>query len=172
MLVPCRGEERSGEKMSGDFHMKSSSSEESVRKRTHSVGANSLAPSMLSTMTTANICDINDVIMDPNPKQENVIGRFPAAACAGLSLISVVAASADGEKIQKYVYHDEPHSFETSMEYVVLASNNNNNSTMLSEQLANDLDISTGTTNVSVASVGEHIYSNSHFKFEVLETTV
>lgn len=59
-----RGEERSGEKNSADFHMKSSSSEESVRKRSHSVGANSLAPSMLSTLTATNICDINDVIMD------------------------------------------------------------------------------------------------------------
>jgi hypothetical protein len=47
--------------------MKSSSSEESVRKRSHSVGANSLAPSMLSTMTTMNIYDINDVIIDTKP---------------------------------------------------------------------------------------------------------
>ena len=40
--------------------MKSSSSEESVqRKRAHSQGACSLTPSLLSTMTTTNICDIN-----------------------------------------------------------------------------------------------------------------
>lgn len=52
--------------------MKSSSSEESVRKRTHSVGASSLAPSLLSTMTTTNICDINDVIMDA---KQDVIGN-------------------------------------------------------------------------------------------------
>lgn len=52
--------------------MKSSSSEESVRKRSHSVGANSLAPSMLSTLTATNICDINDVIMDA---KQDVIGE-------------------------------------------------------------------------------------------------
>lgn len=61
-----RGEERSGgEKNSADFHMKSSSSsEESVRKRSHSLGGNSLAPSTLSTLTATNICDINDAVMD------------------------------------------------------------------------------------------------------------
>jgi len=67
LICDSRGEERSGEKNSADFHMKSSSSEESVRKRSHSVGANSLAPSVLSTLTTTNICDINDVIMDAKP---------------------------------------------------------------------------------------------------------
>lgn len=66
-----RGEERSGEK-SMDFHMKSSSSEESVRKRSHSVGANSLTPGILSAMTTTNICDIDDVVM--NAKQD-VLGE-------------------------------------------------------------------------------------------------
>jgi hypothetical protein len=63
-----RGEERSGEKNSADFNMKSSSSEESVRKRSHSVGTNS---SVFST-PAANICDINDVIIDP---QRDVIGE-------------------------------------------------------------------------------------------------
>lgn len=68
-----RGEERSGgEKNSADFNMKSSSSEESVRKRSHSVGGNSLAPSTLSTMTTTNICEITDAVMDS--KQE-IIGK-------------------------------------------------------------------------------------------------
>jgi hypothetical protein len=57
------------EKNSADFHMKSSSSEESVRKRSHSVGGNSLAPSTLSTMTTTNICDINDAVMDGKPEE-------------------------------------------------------------------------------------------------------
>ena len=52
--------------------MKSSSSEESVRKRSHSVGGNSLAPSTLSTMTTTNICEITDAVMDI--KQE-IIGK-------------------------------------------------------------------------------------------------
>jgi hypothetical protein len=55
-----------------DFHMKSSSSEESVRKRSHSVGAHSLAPGVLSAMTTTNICDIDDVVM--NAKQD-VLGE-------------------------------------------------------------------------------------------------
>lgn len=55
-----------------DFHMKSSSSEESVRKRSHSVGANSLAPSVLSAMTTTKICDINDVMMEA---KQDVLGE-------------------------------------------------------------------------------------------------
>lgn len=53
--------------------MKSSSSEESVRKRSHSVGGNSLAPSTLSTMTTTNICDINDTVMDSG--KQDIIGK-------------------------------------------------------------------------------------------------
>ena len=48
------------------------------------------------------------------------------------------------------------------MDYLVVASNNN--STMISE--TPDLDSSVATTN------DEIIYTNSHFKFEVLETTV
>lgn len=67
----CRGEERSGEKQSID--MKSSSSEESVRKRSHSVGANSLTPSALSVMTTTNICDINDAVMDV---KQDILGEL------------------------------------------------------------------------------------------------
>ena len=67
---------------------------------------------------------------------------------------------------KKYIYHDEPHAFETSMEYMVLASNNNS----MNESNA-DLDGSVTATNDN-HSRAEHIYSNSHFKFEVLETTV
>lgn len=75
----------------------------------------------------------------------------------------------DGSKSQKYVFHDEPHSFETSMDYLVVTSNNN--SLSLSE-IAADLNSSTATTEALEANNAEHIYSNSHFKFEVLETTV
>lgn len=78
-------------------------------------------------------------------------------------------ASLDGNKSQKYVFHDEPHSFETSMDYLVVASNNN--SLSLSE-IGADLNSSTTTTEALEANTAEHIYSNSHFKFEVLETTV
>ncbi|CRK86971.1 CLUMA_CG000784, isoform A [Clunio marinus] len=138
--LKIKGEERSGEKNSADFHMKSSSSEESVRKRSHSVGAASLAQNTLSTMTTTNICDINDVIMDA---KQDVI---------------------DGSKTQKYVYHDDPHSFETSMDYLVVASNNT--SVSLSE-IPTDLVINpTAPEEVQDTSKNEHIYSNSHFKFE------
>ncbi|KAG5672006.1 hypothetical protein PVAND_002169 [Polypedilum vanderplanki] len=135
--LKIKGEERSGiEKHSGDFLMKSSSSEESVRKRSHSVGGNSLAPSTLSTMTTTNICDINDAVMD---SKQDII---------------------DGTK--KYVYHDEPHSFETSMDYLVVSSNNNS----MNESNA-DLDSSVTSADSRLAtSTSEHIYSNSHFKFE------
>ncbi|CAH1729157.1 unnamed protein product [Chironomus riparius] len=143
--LKIKGEERSGgEKNSADFNMKSSSSEESVRKRSHSVGGNSLAPSTLSTMTTTNICEITDSVMDT--KQEII------------------------DDTKKYIYHDEPHAFETSMEYMVLASNNNS----INESNA-DLDGSVTATNDNhsrLSSNTEHIYSNSHFKFEVLETTV
>lgn len=87
-----RGEERSGgEKNSADFNMKSSSSEESVRKRSHSVGGNSLAPSTLSTMTTTNICEISDAVIDI--KQE-IIGKAQTfgnvrVLCDGLALCNI-----------------------------------------------------------------------------------
>jgi len=72
---------------------------------------------------------------------------------------------------KKYIYHDEPHAFETSMEYMVLATNNNS----MNETNA-DLDGNVTATNDNhsrlASSTAEHIYSNSHFKFEVLETTV
>ena len=71
MLKNSRGEERSGgEKQSVD--MKSSSSEESVRKRSHSIGANSIAPSTLSVMTTTNICDIDDAVIE----KQDIVGKF------------------------------------------------------------------------------------------------
>lgn len=53
--------------------MKSSSSEESVRKRSHSIGANSLAPSTLSVMTTTNICDIDDAVI---VEKQDIVGEF------------------------------------------------------------------------------------------------
>ena len=52
--------------------MKSSSSEESVRKRSHSIGANSIAPSTLSVMTTTNICDIDDAVIE----KQDIVGKF------------------------------------------------------------------------------------------------
>lgn len=63
------------------------------------------------------------------------------------------------EEIKKYPYHDEPHAFETSMDYLVLASNNSSLSENVNPPSSN-------------ATSSDHIYSNSHFKFEVLETTV
>lgn len=75
----------------------------------------------------------------------------------------------DGSQSQKYVYHDDPHSFETSMDYIVVASNNN--SLSLGE-IGTDLDKSPAPIESHEANAAEHIYSNSHFKFEVLETTV
>lgn len=38
--------------------------------------------------------------------------------------------------------------------------------------IAADLDSSLTATEALEENAGEHIYSNSHFKFEVLETTV
>lgn len=147
--------------------MKSSSSEESVRKRSHSVGANSLAPSVLSAMTATNICDINDVIMDA---KEDVIGELKIA-CELFSLTDDDDSLhlLDGSKSQKYVFHDDPHSFETSIDYLVVTSNNNS---LTMSEIAADLDNSTTTPEIQDVNSAEHIYSNSHFKFEVLETTV
>lgn len=54
------------------------------------------------------------------------------------------------------------------MDFLVLASKNNS---MISGN-ASDLDNSVTATDVLDTNAGEHIYSNSHFKFEVLETTV
>lgn len=160
-----RGEERSGEK-SMDFHMKSSSSEESVRKRSHSVGANSLAPSVLAAMTTTNICDIDDVVM--NAKQD-VLGESSVRHISSELLTNFVFADSAKSKSTKYLYHDDPHSFETSMDFLVVASNNN--SLSMSENTS-DLDSSIAPPAETHESAGEHIYSNSLFKFEVLETTV
>lgn len=69
-MICChnRGEERNGEKNSIDFNMKSSSSEESVRKRSHSVGGNQFA----NTLTAANICDIN---IDNLDTKQDLIGE-------------------------------------------------------------------------------------------------
>lgn len=64
-----RGEERNGEKNSIDFNMKSSSSEESVRKRSHSVGGNQFA----NTLTTSTICDIN---IDNLDTKQDLIGEY------------------------------------------------------------------------------------------------
>lgn len=51
------------------------------------------------------------------------------------------------------------------MDYLVVASNNNS--------ISEDMNSSVVSTDGSrPASNSEHIYSNSHFKFEVLETTV
>jgi hypothetical protein len=36
------------------------------------VGANSLAPSTLSTLTTTNICDINDTVIDD---KQDLVGK-------------------------------------------------------------------------------------------------
>lgn len=69
---------------------------------------------------------------------------------------------------KKYVFHDEPHSFETSMDYLVVASNNNS----MSEHDDMNNSVASNEANGDRASASEHIYSNSHFKFEVLETTV
>lgn len=73
------------------------------------------------------------------------------------------------DSTKKYTYHEEPHSFETSMDYLVVASNNNS----MNESSA-DLNSSVASTDGRIlsSSTSEHIYSNSHFKFEVLETTV
>lgn len=68
------------------------------------------------------------------------------------------------------MYHDDPHSFETSMDFLVVSSNNNNS--LLMSGTAADLDNSATTTEVHDTNANEHIYSNQHFKFEVLETTV
>lgn len=148
--------------------MKSSSSEESVRKRSHSVGGNSLAPSMLSTMTTTNICDIDDVITDT---KQDVIGEQFLIIQVAQQLNSNYSSNnyLDGNKAPKYTYHDEPHSFETSMDYLVVTSAND--SLSLSETAA-DLNSSNASPEVQEPNASEHIYSNSHFKFEVLETTV
>ena len=55
------------------------------------------------------------------------------------------------------------------MDFLVVASNNNSLSISAN---ASDLDTSIPTPEPHEANAGEHIYSNSHFKFEVLETTV
>lgn len=52
------------------------------------------------------------------------------------------------------------------MDYLLVASNNNS---LSMSEIATDLNSSTATAEPNAA---EHIYSNSHFKFEVLETTV
>lgn len=75
----------------------------------------------------------------------------------------------DASKPQKYVFHDDPHSFETSMDYLVVSSNNNS---LNVSDIATDLDNSTATPEILEPNSSDHIYSNSHFKFEVLETTV
>lgn len=158
--------------------MKSSSSEESVqRKRAHSQGACSLTPSLLSTMTTTNICDINiDTPEDVPVLKEKIVvvskavnGEYLNQYCFVILLnifstddINSILNEPIVQQQPKYNYHDEPHSFENSMDYLVVGSNNN--STILSE--TPDLDSSVATTN------DEIIYTNSHFKFEVLETTV
>lgn len=72
-------------------------------------------------------------------------------------------------KSTKYLYHDDPHSFETSMDFLVVASNNNS---LSMSGIAADLDNSATTPEVHDTNANEHIYSNQHFKFEVLETTV
>lgn len=75
----------------------------------------------------------------------------------------------DCAKSQKYVYHDDPHSFETSMDYLVVASNN----TSIMSEIGTEIEAGATTPEVhQEANAAEHIYSNSHFKFEVLETTV
>lgn len=51
------------------------------------------------------------------------------------------------------------------MDYLVV-----NNLSM--SDVAADLDNSTATAEDQDANAAEHIYTNSHFKFEVLETTV
>jgi hypothetical protein len=56
------------------------------------------------------------------------------------------------------------------MDYLVVASNNNS-----MNMSADDLDTSVASTDsnrIATTGASEHIYSNSHFKFEVLETTV
>lgn len=73
----------------------------------------------------------------------------------------------DGKSQQKYLYHDDPQVFETSMDYLVVGSNNT--SAMMSD--IGDLDSSTTAVD-ETSPPTEHIYTNSHFKFEVLETTV
>lgn len=72
----------------------------------------------------------------------------------------------------KYTYHDEPHSFEQTVDYVVVASNTSTTETQdLNE---NNLSPPTKGTGAIIGSDNENEihYSNSHFKFEVLETTV
>lgn len=55
------------------------------------------------------------------------------------------------------------------MDFLVVSSNNNS---LLMSGTAADLDNSATTTEVHDTNANEHIYSNQHFKFEVLETTV
>lgn len=73
-------------------------------------------------------------------------------------------------KQQKYLYHDDPHVFETSMDYLV----GSNNTSVMSG--VGELDTSNSAVDESHHEASpqptEHIYTNSHFKFEVLETTV
>lgn len=63
--------------------MKSSSSEESVRKRSHSVGGNQFA----NTLTAANICDIN---IDNLDTKQDLIGECKRPAIKIMEMASSV----------------------------------------------------------------------------------
>lgn len=81
-----------------------------------------------------------------------------------------------GSVAPKYTYHDEPHSFEATVDYVVV------NTSASETQDVNDNNLNTSIPSKDTGSTSimeddndnEIMYSNisSHFKFEVLETTV
>lgn len=79
-----------------------------------------------------------------------------------------------GSVAPKYTYHDEPHSFEATVDYVVV----NTSATDTQDVNDNNLNTSIPSKDTGPTSImeddNEIMYSNisSHFKFEVLETTV
>jgi hypothetical protein len=83
-----------------------------------------------------------------------------------------------GSTAPKYSYHDEPHSFEATVDYVVVASNTTNselqdvNDNNLSSPLNTKLSTSNTVKILDDDNDNEIVYTNTHFKFEVLETTV
>jgi uncharacterized lipoprotein YajG len=128
--------------------LKSSSSEEFARKQ---------------SLTSTTVCNTKEVI---TAARDDMIGEkntLNLLLFLTNSLLLLVACTS-----QKYSYHDEPHSFETSMDYLVVASDSINEIGLLDAESSKN----TESHDIHDINPAEHIYSNSDFRFEVLETTV
>lgn len=97
--------------------------------------------------------------------------RFVTLIISCTCIISIITDGKTHLKQQKYLYHDDPHVFETSMDYLVDGSNNTSVMSGVGE-LDNTSNSAVSESHHEASPPTEHIYTNSHFKFEVLETTV